>query len=187
MKLIVGLGNPGNQYRGTRHNIGAEAVRGFAEENRAVLKKGIFASSASAKIRIDGIELLLAVPLSYMNLSGPAVGALVRRHRIQLPDLLVVHDDMDLEPGRIKLKEDGSAGGHNGLKSVIASLGSQGFCRLRLGIGRPEGRIDPADYVLSRFKAGEREQVDTMVAEACSAMKSWTVEGISKTMNMFNR
>lgn len=187
MKLIVGLGNPGNSYRGTRHNIGARAVGEFAEAGKAVLKKGIFSSSATAKVRVDSVELLLAVPLTYMNLSGPAVGALVRRHRITPDNLLVVHDDLDLEFGRVKAREGGSAGGHNGLKSIIAALGTPEFSRLRMGIGRPPGKTDPSDFVLSRFTGEEHEQVEKMVAAACSAFRVWAGEGISKTMNMINR
>ncbi len=187
MKLIVGLGNPGEKYRGTRHNIGASVVREFAARHRAVLKKGLFASSTVAKARVDSVELLLALPLSYMNLSGPAVSALTRRHRVSPEDLLVVHDDIDLEFGRIKARLGGSAGGHNGLKSVIASVGTPDFCRLRIGVGRPPRNVDPADYVLSRFPEEEEEQMSDAVDEACEALKVWAAEGISKTMNMYNR
>lgn len=187
MKLIVGLGNPGERYRGTRHNIGAAVVREFASASRVVLKKGIFASSESAKASIDAGDVILAVPAAYMNCSGPAVSALVRRYRIPLADVMVIHDDLDLEFGRVKAREGGSSGGHNGLKSVIASVGSPEFCRLRMGIGRPPHGMDPAEFVLGRFSGEEREQTGEMIATACSAVRVWTSEGISKTMNMFNR
>ena len=187
MRLIVGLGNPESRYRGTRHNIGAASVRECAEELKAPLKKGLFSSSSCARVRIDSHETLFAVPLSYMNLSGPPAAALTRRHRIAPADLLVVHDDLDLEFGTIKLRLGGSAGGHNGLKSVIASVGSPEFCRLRIGIGRPPRGMDPAEYVLARFDREEAGRVEELIASACSAMRLWAAEGISKTMNTFNR
>jgi len=143
MRLIVGLGNPESRYRGTRHNIGAAAVRECAGEHAVPLKKGLFSSSLCARVRIESQESLFAVPLSYMNLSGPPVAALARKHRIAAEDILVVHDDLDLEFGKMKLRLGGSAGGHNGLKSVIGSLGSPEFCRLRIGIGRPPRGMDP--------------------------------------------
>lgn len=187
MRLIVGLGNPESRYRGTRHNIGAAAVRECAGTHAAPLKKGLFSSSSCARVRIESCESLFAVPLSYMNLSGPPVAALARKHRIAAEDILVVHDDLDLEFGKMKLRLGGSAGGHNGLKSVIGSLGSPEFCRLRIGIGRPPQGMDPADYVLSRFDRQEQGQLEEIIASACSAMDLWAAEGISKTMNMFNR
>jgi peptidyl-tRNA hydrolase, PTH1 family len=187
MKLIVGLGNPGEKYRATRHNVGANAVRQFCADNGVVLKKGIFASSASGKARLDTVEVMFAVPLTYMNLSGPAVGALVRRHRIQLEDVLVVHDDLDIELGRIKARLGGSAGGHNGLKSVIGSLGSPDFCRLRLGIGRPHEGFDTAEFVLMPFTSQEEQEAKVMVGQAGEELRTWAVSGISKTMNKFNR
>jgi peptidyl-tRNA hydrolase, PTH1 family len=187
MKLIVGLGNPGERYRSTRHNIGAAVVREFCADNSIVLKKALFASSSSAKARIDSTEVIIAVPLAYMNCSGPAVAALVRRNRIEPGNLLVVHDDLDIEFGRIKVREGGSAGGHNGLKSVISSVGFDGFCRLRIGIGRPRPEVDPAEFVLLPFTGAERKEMADTVASACAAVKMWAAEGISKTMNMFNR
>jgi peptidyl-tRNA hydrolase, PTH1 family len=187
MKLIVGLGNPGEHYRGTRHNIGAAVAREFCAQNRLVLKKGIFASSSCAKTRFDSGEALVAIPLAYMNCSGPAVSSLVRRHRVALNDLLVVHDDIDLEFGRIKARSGGSAGGHNGLKSVIAALRSEEFDRLRIGVGRPPRGMDPADFVLSPFTAEEQKEIGETVTAACSAMEAWLRGGISKTMNVFNR
>jgi peptidyl-tRNA hydrolase, PTH1 family len=187
MKLIVGLGNPGERYSGTRHNIGAAVIREFCAENQLILKKGFFASSKCAKARFNSCEALVAIPLAYMNCSGPAVGSLVRKHRIAPIDLLVVHDDIDLEFGRIKARSGGSSGGHNGLKSVVASVGSPEFCRLRIGIGRPPGNLDPADFVLSRFTATEQKEINETVTQAGYALKVWLCDGISKTMNMFNR
>lgn len=187
MKLIVGLGNPGERYRATRHNIGARAVREFCSANKIRLSKGLFSSSSLAKARLDSRPALLAVPLSYMNCSGPAVANLARRHRVVPRDLLVVHDDIDLEFGRIRARQGGSAGGHNGLKSVIASLGSTEFCRLRIGVGRPPRGTDPADFVLSRFSAAQEKELERTLADAQEAIRVWVAEGIDKTMNLFNR
>jgi PTH1 family peptidyl-tRNA hydrolase len=188
MKLIVGLGNPGKNYLGTRHNIGSLAVRSLAIEFALSLKKGFLSSSESAKAKIEDEEVLLAVPRVYMNLSGESVRQLVKKHRISLEDLLVVHDELDLDQGRVKLKSGGSAGGHNGLRSIIGSLGDEGFSRLRIGIGRPQhNNADMAEYVLSSFGRKDKELVEQMVLDSIVAMKSWVKDGISKTMNAVNR
>jgi PTH1 family peptidyl-tRNA hydrolase len=188
MKLIVGLGNPGRNYLGTRHNIGSLAVTSLAQESALSLKKGFLSSSESAKARIEGVEVILAVPRVYMNLSGEAVRQLVKKNRVALEDLLVVHDELDLDLGRVRLKSGGSAAGHNGLKSVIGSLGDDGFSRLRIGIGRPpRDDADMADYVLSGFPRKDKEPVDQAVQDAIVIMKLWVKDGISKTMNVVNR
>jgi len=188
MKLIVGLGNPGRNYLGTRHNIGSLAVKSLAGELALSLKKGFLSSSESAKAKIEDEEVLLAVPRVYMNLSGEAVRQLVRKHRIALEDLLVVHDELDLDLGRVKLKSGGSAGGHNGLKSIIGSLGDENFSRLRIGIGRPQrDGADMAEYVLSSFAKKDKGPVEQAVLDSVVTMKLWVKDGISKTMNAVNR
>jgi PTH1 family peptidyl-tRNA hydrolase len=187
MKLIVGLGNPGTVYQKTRHNIGSEAVKFFAKQHKAVLKKGLFSPALSNRLKIAGKEVILAVPLVFMNLSGVAVAALVKKHRVSSGDLLVVLDDLDLELGRIKIKSDGSAGGHNGIKSIISSLRREDFCRLRLGIGRPKQGSDISGYVLSDFLKKDIKTIESLKENASQAMELWLKEGVSKTMNVFNR
>jgi PTH1 family peptidyl-tRNA hydrolase len=188
MKLIVGLGNPGRAYSETRHNIGSSIVKSLAKEYKVSLRRGIFSSSLSGKARIAGKDVLLALPLVFMNLSGSAVAALVKKHKIDLSELLVVFDDLDLEPGRLKLKSDGSSAGHRGLESVIRALGNAQFCRLRIGIGRPKNcDADISRYVLSRFLKKEEKIMALAVETASQAVRTWVIEGISKTMNIFNR
>jgi len=188
MKLIIGLGNPGRVYSETRHNIGSSIIKALAKECRVSLKRGIFSSALSAKARIKGVDAVLAMPVLFMNLSGAAVSALVKKHKINLDDLLVVLDDLDLELGKLKLKADGSCAGHRGLESVIKALGSSQFCRLRVGIGRPQNSgADISNYVLSPFLKKEKEAAAQAAEKACEAIKTWVSEGISKTMNTFNK
>jgi len=188
MRLIVGLGNPGKVYSQTRHNIGSSIVKAIAKEYKVSLKKGIFSSCLNARLRILDQDVILAVPLVFMNLSGDAVRSLVKKHRVALENLLVVFDDLDLELGRLKVKPDGSSGGHNGLKSIISSLGSQNFCRLRIGIGRPQDqRADIARYVLSPFSKKEKNIVEQVTEISCQVVEFWVSQGISKTMNIFNQ
>jgi len=186
MKLIVGLGNPGSEYAGTRHNIGQSAVRALAKQHKAAFFRDKECCSLSGKIRIGGHVVVLALPLTYMNLSGGAVSALVRKYKIELNDLLLVCDDLDLELGRIKIKPGGSSGGQRGLKSIIAALGTQDICRLRLGIGRPKPGEDPADFVLEQFTRNEKEQVLQAIEDAMDCCDIWAVKGVTESMNMFN-
>ncbi len=151
MKLIVGLGNPGRKYAGTRHNIGFDVVDRVAERHRLDWQSAP-AEALMAKWRVAGA--LVAKPLTFMNLSGHAVGDLLRFFKIDVADLLVVIDEVQLEIGRLRARPEGSAGGHNGLKSVIAQLGTEKFARLRIGVGRGDARRDLADHVLAAFDAG---------------------------------
>jgi len=188
MKLIVGLGNPGRIYQGTRHNIGSSVVKALAKEYNVSLKKGIFASSLSAKAGIENRDVILVVPLVFMNLSGSAVSSLVKKHKVDLENLIVVFDDLDLEAGNIRLRPGGSSGGHKGLDSIISALRSSKFARLRIGIGRPKDKSrDIAGYVLSPFSQKERKIMDEVTENCCSALRVWVSSGISKTMNIFNR
>lgn len=188
MKLIVGLGNPGKTYEQTRHNIGSNVVKKLGQNHKAVLKRGLFGSSLSAKCRINGQVCLLAVPLSYMNLSGPAVKSLIKKHKVALEDLIIIHDELDLEAGKLKFKNGGSSGGHNGLESVIKALSSNEFCRLRIGIGRPEHKLaDISAYVLSAFKKSESAVVAQAIEKSCQALEIWVEAGVEKTMNIINQ
>ena len=183
-KLIVGLGNPGTQYKGTRHNIGFAVIDEIAR--RASV--GFESAPAEAVIakwrRPDGVALL-AKPLTFMNLSGQAVGEIARYFKIDAADLLIVVDEAQLPLGRLRARARGSAGGHNGLKSVIAHLGDA-FPRLRIGVGRGEPQRDLADHVLSRFEKDEAAEVERMTARAADAAEMFITSGIEAVMNAFN-
>lgn len=187
MKLIVGLGNPGRDYADSRHNIGFMVVKALAKAHDISFKKvfGIAAFEGRAKIR--GQFVLLAMPLSFMNLSGSAVRSLVKRHKINLEDLLVVCDDLDLEFARLKIRPSGSSGGHNGLKSIIDNLEAQDFARLRIGIGRPHTAVDAADFVLAPFAKKEKEEIKETIARAQECCETWVTKGITESMNLFNQ
>jgi PTH1 family peptidyl-tRNA hydrolase len=184
VKLIVGLGNPGKQYAGTRHNAGFAVIDEIAR--RASV--GFESAPAEAVIakwrRPDGVALL-AKPLTFMNLSGQAVGELARYFKIDAADLLIVVDEAQLPLGRLRARARGSAGGHNGLKSVIAHLGDA-FPRLRIGVGRGEQQRDLADHVLSRFEKEEAAEVERMTARAADAAEMFITSGIEAVMNAFN-
>jgi PTH1 family peptidyl-tRNA hydrolase len=184
MKVIVGLGNPGRKYAGTRHNVGFEAVDLVAERHGLGWESGP-TDGLVARWRQKGA--LLAKPLTFMNLSGHAVGELLRFFKIDLEDVLVVVDEANLELGRLRARPGGSAGGHNGLKSIIGQLGTTSFARLRLGVGRGDGRRDLADHVLARFEPEERPIVAEAVARAADAAELFVDEGIGPVMNRFNR
>ena len=186
MKLIVGLGNPGPRYRDTRHNVGFEVLDEYASRARAEFGSAP-ADALVAKVREPGREVLLAKPLTFMNLSGRAVGELVRYYRIDVADLLVVTDDVNLPAGRLRLRRGGSAGGHNGLKSIIECLGSDAFPRLRVGVGRGDPRRDLADHVLARVAPDEREMLHEAARRAADACETFIAEGIDAAMNRFNR
>ena len=191
MKAIVGLGNPGAKYRGTRHNVG------FAVADELARRWGIGFESAPfealiAKWRpVAGDPVLLAKPLTFMNLSGEAAGALLRYYKIEAGDVLIVVDEAQLPLGRLRARARGSAGGHNGLKSIIAHLGED-VSRLRVGVGRgaagPDGTVrrDLADHVLSRFESDEQEEAGRMVVRAADAAETFITSGIAAVMNAYN-
>jgi PTH1 family peptidyl-tRNA hydrolase len=186
VKLIVGLGNPGLLYAHSRHNIGFRVVKALARRENLVLKKNKDAPCLSAKARISGEEVLLALPLTWMNLSGLCVGGLVEKHGLSLKNLLIVCDDLDLEFGRMRLRPGGSSAGQRGMQSIINTLGSNEFCRLRVGIGRP-GKIEASRYVLSRFQKKEESRLKGIIEDACDCCRMWLGEGTDQTMNIFNR
>lgn len=185
MKLIVGLGNPGSQYRGTRHNAGFMGADELARRHELTFESGR-GETLMARWRNPDGDAILAKPLTFMNLSGPAVGELLRYYRIELPDVLIVVDDVNLPLGRLRARPSGSAGGHNGLKSMIAALGTQDFARLRIGVGRGDGRRDLADHVLARFEPAEREEIDHAIVRAADAVELFVTDGIEKVMSAFN-
>jgi peptidyl-tRNA hydrolase, PTH1 family len=184
VKLIVGLGNPGAQYKGTRHNIGFAVIDEIARR-AAVGFESAPAEAVIAKWRRPEGGALLAKPLTFMNLSGQAVGEIARYFKVDVPDVLIVVDEVQLPLGKLRARARGSAGGHNGLKSVIAHLGDD-FSRLRIGVGRGEQQRDLADHVLSRFEKEEAAEVERMTTRAADAAEMFITSGIEAVMNAFN-
>jgi peptidyl-tRNA hydrolase, PTH1 family len=184
VKLIVGLGNPGAQYKGTRHNIGFAVIDEIARR-AAVGFESAPAEAIIARWRRPEGGALLAKPLTFMNLSGQAVGEIARYFKVDVPDVLIVVDEVQLPLGRLRARARGSAGGHNGLKSVIAHLGDD-FSRLRIGVGRGEQQRDLADHVLSRFEKEEAAEVERMTTRAADAAEMFITSGIEAVMNAFN-
>jgi PTH1 family peptidyl-tRNA hydrolase len=183
--LVVGLGNPGREYVQARHNIGFQIVSRFAEkrglgfsrmQNQALVATG----------RIGNVRAVLAKPQTWMNDSGRAVEPLARFYKVELARLLIVYDDLDRPSGSLRLRSEGGHGGHNGMRSIIARLGTQEFARLRVGIGRPPGRMDPAAYVLQPFTRDEEIVMDTARDRAVEAIECFLAEGIVAAMNKFN-
>ncbi len=198
MKLIVGLGNPGKDYVGTRHNIGFETVDQLAQKLGWIGQPGEFdrlarsrfdglALDGSISIPSGGVEkLVLLKPLTYMNLSGKAVQSAMAFYQLTAKEVMVVLDDIALPCGRIRLRAEGSSGGHNGLKDIERALGDNQYPRLRLGIDPPpSGRVQK-DYVLGRFTGDQRRQIDPAVERAAGAIRMWIEDGISKAMSVFN-
>lgn len=185
MVLLVGLGNPGPRYRGTYHNVGFDVVDEIARRHAAQFGAAP-ADALVARVRRPGGDVLLAKPLTFMNLSGRAVGDLQRFYKVEPEALLVVTDDVNLVSGRLRLRARGSAGGHNGLKSIIGSLGTDAFPRLRVGVGRGDPRRDLADHVLARVPAEERDALRAAVELAADAAECFVEAGILEAMNRFN-
>lgn len=189
MKLIVGLGNPGREYERHRHNIGFMVVEALLSRARAVLNQEKFAAKVGQGT-LAGERVLFVEPQTFMNLSGRSVAEAARFYKVPVADVLVIHDELDLPLGRLQLKAGGGSGGHNGLKSIVSSLGDEGFIRLRFGIGKPEGpnaRERVAGYVLSNFDDGERRELETLIGRAMDMTEIWIREGLSVAMNRFNR
>ncbi len=183
--LVVGLGNPGKQYRRNRHNAGAMVVEAFARRLEAPFAR-LQAGALVAETRLDGRRLILAKPQTFMNESGKAVRPLVRMFQVPWEQMLVVYDDLDLPLGMIRLRPGGGSGGHKGMQSIIEHLGTQEFPRLRIGIGRPPGRMDPARYVLQDFNRAEWPLLEETVARAVECLNTFLTEGLQAAMNRFN-
>jgi peptidyl-tRNA hydrolase, PTH1 family len=183
--LIVGLGNPGKKHRQNRHNIGFMTVDRLAEQNGIALGK-VQSKAVIGNGRIAGRNAILAKPQTYMNRSGDSVGPLANYYRIPEENVLVIYDELDLPFGTLRLRQGGGSGGHNGMKSIINHLG-QDFPRMRLGIGRPPGRMEPADFVLSDFRGQEVEIADELLDDAVSAVESYLADGIDQAMTKHNR
>lgn len=183
--LIVGLGNPGREYVGNRHNVGFMALDRLAKVHKTAFTRRQ-GKALITSIRVDEKLVVLAKPQTYMNLSGAAVASLIRFYDMPLERLLVCFDDLDLPVGTIRLRAEGGSAGQNGMQSIIESLGTQNFPRLRLGIGRPPGRMDAADYVLQDFKGFEAEVMEATLDKAAQAIETFIQHGIVTAMNRFN-
>lgn len=174
LAVIVGLQNPEPRYAGTRHNVGAEVVRAMAAGQAVGFRRGPRRIRArTARVSIESRRAVLALPLLSMNVCGPAVRAVLAYYKVQPAKLVVVHDDIDLPFGRLRLHEGRGHGGHNGVRSVIASLGTRAFWRLKVGLGRPPGPMDPADFVLGRFTRDERMEVDRLIVDAVEVVEAF--------------
>ena len=184
--LVVGLGNPGKEYVGTRHNVGATVVEALAEAHDCVLRKSRD-QSLNAEISLEGKKVLLAFPQTFMNNSGQAVSSIMRRNGISNPEnLIVVHDEMDTPPGDLRIKFGGGLAGHNGLKSITNHLHTQDYLRLRLGIGKPADKDSGANYVLKRPSKAEQEIFSQATQKAIEAIEALILEGKDAAMARFN-
>ncbi len=183
--LVVGLGNPGDEYRGSRHNLGAEVVELLAKRHGGRLRKRKERALVD-EVTIDGRRVALAIPLTYVNDSGHAVGSLVRRFGVDPEQLVVVHDELDLPVAELKVKSGGGLAGHNGLRSIVAHLHTQNFRRVRIGVGKPVSKERGADHVLNRFSKRERAEVDVTVEQAADAVETIVRDGVDAAMNRFN-
>ncbi|RMG14039.1 MAG: aminoacyl-tRNA hydrolase [Deltaproteobacteria bacterium] len=187
MHLVVGLGNPGPKYAGNRHNVGFMVVDELARRAGVTLSPARRLQSEAARATLAGTAVLLLRPLTYMNLAGEAVGAAARYYDLPPERIVVIHDDLDLPFGTLRLKRGGGSGGHNGLKSIIAHLGSRDFLRVRLGIGRPPPGREVVPYVLSDFGADERPVLPEIVGRAADAVEAMLSDGLEAAMNRYHR
>jgi len=204
--LVVGLGNPGANYAGNRHNVGAMVVDGLASrhdlgshtvDRLAARRRGADGAAAfkvhkararvvEMRLRVPGPKLVLAVPLTYMNVSGGPVAGLMKYFDVPVERLIVVHDELDIEAGVVRLKRGGGEGGHNGLRSISQSIGSKDYLRVRVGIGRPPGRQDPAEYVLKDFSKAEKAELPLLLDEAADAIEALVEVGLVDAQQRFH-
>ncbi len=184
MLLIVGLGNPGARYAGTRHNVGFETIDLLARRHNVSFARKF--KGEYAIVQMSGEQVVLLKPMTFMNDSGEPVAEAMHGFKLDPAQVLVVHDDMDLALGKLRLRPRGSSGGHRGVESVIKHLGTTEFPRLKIGIGRPPAGMDPVEYVLSRFTPEERAIIDQTIARAADAVEFLTTHSIEETMNRFN-
>jgi peptidyl-tRNA hydrolase, PTH1 family len=186
MKLIVGLGNPGKQYENTRHNIGFEVIDELANQLDIPLNQSKFKGLFGIGF-YKGEKVVLLKPLTYMNLSGESIRAIMDYYQIEVEDFVVIYDDLDLPVGKIRLRQKGSAGGHNGIKSTVAHLGTQEFNRIRIGIDRPRNGMKVPDYVLGRFSEEDIPLTREAVKKSAEACKTWLEKAFLQVMNEFNQ
>ncbi len=185
MKILIGLGNPGREYQGSRHNVGFETIDFLANKwgisiNQAKFQ-GIFGSGV-----VQGEKVILLKPLTYMNLSGICIRQVIDFYKANLSDIVVIYDDMDMAPGRLRMRKKGSAGGHNGIRSTIEHLGSEQFNRIKIGIGRPERKSDVTDFVLTGFQPDEVDIMRDAVKSTAEICEFWLKNDFIKVMNAYN-
>ena len=183
--LIVGLGNPGKKYARTRHNVGTDAIELLAQRFHVSLKVGRDRAQV-VETRIGDEAVVLAIPTTWMNESGEAVGPIARRYKISPANIIIIHDELDLEPGAVKLKMGGGLAGHNGLKSVSQHIGTNDYARVRIGVGKPTSKEQGADHVLSSIPPAERKILDIAVETACDAVERIMKEGLDAAMREYN-
>lgn len=183
--LIVGLGNPGPKYAGNRHNVGAMVVDRMATDASASLRAHK-AGALAASIRVAGRPAIIATPTSYMNESGGPVAGLMRFFKVPLEQLIVIHDELDIDFATLRLKRGGGEGGHNGLRSITKSVGGKDYLRVRVGIGRPPGRMDAAAYVLKDFNATERKELDFLLPDTAEAVELLITKGLTDAQNVIH-
>jgi peptidyl-tRNA hydrolase, PTH1 family len=183
--LVVGLGNPGDEYRHTRHNVGADVVEILGERHGARLRKGKERAFVD-EVRVGDKRVALAIPLTYMNDSGQAVAALARRFGVEPEQVVIVHDELDLPPATLKVKAGGGLAGHNGLRSIKQHLHSDEFLRVRIGVGKPVNKEQGANHVLNRFSKRERTEIDVTLQEAADAVECIATDGVAVAMNRYN-
>ena len=185
MYIIAGLGNPGKEYENTRHNIGFDVIDRLAEEENIAVMESKH-KALIGKGYVAGQKVILAKPQTFMNLSGESIREAVDYYKIDPEDIIVIYDDISLEPGQLRIRLKGSAGGHNGIKNIIAHLGTQEFPRIKVGVGNKPPRMDLADYVLGRFPREERGLMEDAFKEAAEAVEVMIQEGAGTAMNRFN-
>jgi peptidyl-tRNA hydrolase, PTH1 family len=186
--LVIGLGNPGKEYAGHRHNVGFLVADLLASRVGAKFgrSKRAHAEVAEGRLGYGGPKLILAKPLTYMNLSGAAVSQLAQFFKVPVENVVAVHDELDVPYGQVRVKRGGGEGGHNGLRSMSKSLGTKEYARVRFGIGRPPGRQDPADYVLSDFGSAERKELEFLVDRAADVVEAVVLEGVEWAQNKYH-
>jgi PTH1 family peptidyl-tRNA hydrolase len=185
--LVAGLGNPGESYAATRHNIGAMVVSRLAETLEVRFRKVRFLSASAAEARYQDVPILLVLAGTWMNQSGPPIASFARRRGVPVDRVIACHDEIDLPFGALRVKKGGSTAGHHGLDSLVGAFRSPDFYRVRLGVGRPPGRKDPIDFVLEPFAESERDEVERLVADGADAALSLVTEGLSVTQSRYNR
>lgn len=185
MYIIAGLGNPGKEYDGSRHNVGFMTLDTLADRYQIDIREKAH-KALIGKGMIEGNKVILVKPQTYMNLSGESIRSVMDYYKTEPSEFIVIYDDISLEPGQIRIRKKGSAGGHNGIKNIIAHLGTQEFPRIRIGVGEKPPRMDLADYVLSRFPKEEKEEMEQAFRDGAAAAVSMMNEGIDTAMNRFN-
>ncbi|MBS4534680.1 aminoacyl-tRNA hydrolase [Clostridium sp. D2Q-14] len=185
MYAVIGLGNPGKKYNGTRHNVGFDVIDYLSQRNNVKMTK-LKHQSVYGEFNINGEKVILVKPQTYMNNSGISVRSIVDYYKIDIEDVIIIYDDIDIDVGVLRIRKKGSAGSHNGMKSIIYHLQRDDFPRIRIGIGRPQENEDLVDYVLKKFSKDDREEIDDTIVRAAKAVEETIKTDIDKAMNLYN-